>query len=375
MKKLLALLTVACMLFAFASCGKSEDTKDTVSASAPSAVQEEFKAPENYTTVLLVTINPQFRLYLDASGNVLALEPINDDAKSIKENISFENESYESVVEKIVTASKDGGFIKEDTSVKIEVAIVEEPKEADEQAKQEMKTTIENKVNETAEKLHIDVVVTVTEQTSGTASSEVATSDVTSSDTASVGSKPQTPVESKPPHTHSYSAATCTEAKKCSCGATEGSARGHDYKEGVCTRCGGKDPDYRTPVGKKDGVWVGNYLLNDKFYRVKLTLSGKGTGVGVDLALLITDDMKDKEFEETTTFDGKQYGFYAGDGCELKVTESGTKVIMTEDDDESLVLERTGENTFVAKKADGWFVKDFLKLPVGTVFEFSAKTK
>ena len=45
-------------------------------------------------------------------------------------------------------------------------------------------------------------------------------------------------------HTHSYSSATCTSPKKCSCGATSGSALGHSYSSATCTspakcsRCG-----------------------------------------------------------------------------------------------------------------------------------------
>lgn len=38
---------------------------------------------------------------------------------------------------------------------------------------------------------------------------------------------------------HSWSSATCTLSKKCNvCGTTEGSALGHNYSSGVCTRCG-----------------------------------------------------------------------------------------------------------------------------------------
>lgn len=39
------------------------------------------------------------------------------------------------------------------------------------------------------------------------------------------------------PHTHDFSDATCTEAPKCSCGETQGEALGHDYVDGVCSRC------------------------------------------------------------------------------------------------------------------------------------------
>ena len=37
-----------------------------------------------------------------------------------------------------------------------------------------------------------------------------------------------------PPHTHSYSDATCTAPAKCSCGATNGSALGHKWQDATC---------------------------------------------------------------------------------------------------------------------------------------------
>lgn len=45
-------------------------------------------------------------------------------------------------------------------------------------------------------------------------------------------------------HTHTFSDATCTAPKTCSCGATEGEATGHSYTKGVCTKCGSADPNY-----------------------------------------------------------------------------------------------------------------------------------
>ena len=43
---------------------------------------------------------------------------------------------------------------------------------------------------------------------------------------------------------HSYSAATCNAPEKCTrCGATSGSALGHNYHSGKCTRCGKTDPN------------------------------------------------------------------------------------------------------------------------------------
>ena len=55
--------------------------------------------------------------------------------------------------------------------------------------------------------------------------------------------------ETKAATEHNWIDATCTEAKHCDiCGETEGEALGHDYVEGVCTRCGETDPKYRAPL-------------------------------------------------------------------------------------------------------------------------------
>ena len=68
----------------------------------------------------------------------------------------------------------------------------------------------------------------------------------------------------KPTHTHSYSATvtapTCTEkgytTHTCACGDSYKdsyvNALGHNYKDGVCTVCGAKDPDYTPPVVKEN---------------------------------------------------------------------------------------------------------------------------
>lgn len=90
--------------------------------------------------------------------------------------------------------------------------------------------------------------------------------------------QPTTEVVTEPPHVHSFSDATCTSPKTCSCGATEGSANshawieatctepkkcsicgttsgltaGHTFSDGKCTSCGKNDPDYE----KVMMVWI-----------------------------------------------------------------------------------------------------------------------
>lgn len=110
MKKVFALLLALSLIFTFAACGGEKKPSTDNSQSGTSAV--EFKAPENYATVLLVTINPVFRLYLDAQGSVLAVEPVNDDSKSIAKDIRNTTGDLDTVVQDIVAASDKGGLLK-----------------------------------------------------------------------------------------------------------------------------------------------------------------------------------------------------------------------------------------------------------------------
>lgn len=82
--------------------------------------------------------------------------------------------------------------------------------------------------------------------------------------------------QTEPEHTHSYTlsdekAATCTDAGKktysCTCGDTYSEtidALGHEYVDGVCSRCGTKDPDYKeTEVPSEDVVYnLGNAVTS-----------------------------------------------------------------------------------------------------------------
>lgn len=82
---------------------------------------------------------------------------------------------------------------------------------------------------------------------------DTATSTVTEEQTLEEETTEEEPLPDKvvvpdtttvPVHQHSFSVATCTAAAKCSCGETSGSALGHKYQKGTCTRCGAKDSTY-----------------------------------------------------------------------------------------------------------------------------------
>ena len=106
-----------------------------------------------------------------------------------------------------------------------------------------------------------------TKEPETTAAPETTAETTTASTTAAITERVTEPV-----HTHSFSAATCTKPKTCSCGATEGNAAGHNWKaatcttpkkctvcgetsgsvtahgysNGTCTVCGANDPNYVT---------------------------------------------------------------------------------------------------------------------------------
>lgn len=67
------------------------------------------------------------------------------------------------------------------------------------------------------------------------------------------------PVEpTEPPHTHTFSAATCTEPKTCSCGETQGDANGHEWRDATyttpqtCSVCGATEGSSLAIPGKEN---------------------------------------------------------------------------------------------------------------------------
>lgn len=350
MKKIISIALALCFVLALVSCGKS-GTSSLETSSGDSA--ESFVKPEQYASVLLVTINPQFRLYLDENGKVLAVEAVNKDAESMKDSITFENQSFETVIETIVTTANKNGFVKADATINFEIV---ESKETN-IAQSDILSKAEKMANDTANELEIEIKVNVS------------------------GIKPtDDPSSSEPAHTHSFSAATCTEPKKCSCGAVEGTALGHDYKDGVCTRCKAKDPNYKpTSVLQKQGKWTLQYLNGKQLYSVSMTVCKPGqnsatVGIGDLLTSLPSNMQEDPNIEDDCEiFNGEYYYIGMGDGGDIKtVKEDNGIVTITDASGNNLVLTRTGENTLKCASSPERFI--FISgIPVGSVFTFVAE--
>ena len=345
MKRFFPLLLALMLVFSLCACGKNAGNDDSNAGSTPGT--DTFTPPANYVTVMTITINPQFRLYLDANDQVLAVEPVNDDAKTIAGKITTGD--LETVVEKIATAAKDGGFVTEAATVEIQVTEVKD-EAVDTSAILEK---AESSAVDSFQKLEIEA--------------EVNTSV-----------SPEVPAPSDPtvpPHSHVYADATCTLPATCQCGATQGEALGHDYKNGICSACGEKDPDFSyTAIAKKSGKWKVTLASDAAAYKATFTLSGTSgqsvtASVGDPLSSF-PEEVREDVKADCEKIDGNYYFFGKGDGDDLTVAESGDTVTLTDSSGNTLTLKRTDENTLtVSESADSFAF--FGKVPTGTKLTFT----
>ena len=242
-KKVFSLLLTLSLLFVFVACSNGGEEPSTVGTEPSSEAEtagdneEVFVKPENYATVLTVTINPQFRLYLDADGIVLAVESVNKDAEEVKEELSFEKDNYESVVEKIITKSEEKGYVKKDAVINVEITETKDTTVNTVEILDKITVT----VNQTAAKLELTVEIKTEDKS---AIAEQPTEGATES-TEQLTTTPTEPQKTDPTEatttvptqcSHTYKAATCTAPKTCSkCGTTEGAAAGHNWSDATCT--------------------------------------------------------------------------------------------------------------------------------------------
>lgn len=179
MKKLLAAFLTLVLLFGLCACAGNKNENNN---SQPDA-EYSFVAPENYETVLTVKINPEFKLYLDASGKVLAVESVNDDAKAVADAVNYENQNFRTVLKLIIVEAHEKGFVKE--NAKVQITAVKKDGQASEIA-----SDASLAVTEAADELKVVIVVDV-DKAPGKDETDATTSD--KDDTASnQTSKPST---------------------------------------------------------------------------------------------------------------------------------------------------------------------------------------
>lgn len=249
MKKILCLILAMLMVaFCFAGC-KTNDVDSSTTSSTVSTASSKFVAPDNYATVVLVSINPQFRLYLDADGIVLAVESVNNDAKAVTDKIDYKGTDYKDVIKDIVDAANDCGFIKENATIDIKITeAVDENVDAD-AVLDDMKKSVDDKLDQleiTAE-ITTSVVINKDEASSSAASSSPSSSS--SAPTSSASSTSSAPAckhsktEIKPISTgsnviDSSKLDVVNHAKYCATCKKNLGLEKHTVKDGKCSACG-----------------------------------------------------------------------------------------------------------------------------------------
>lgn len=215
-KKTFALLLALCLVFSFAACSNDENPSSDPSTDNAST----FEKPENYSAILLASINPQIRMYLADGGIVLAVEAVNEDAEQIVDEILTEGADYKTVIKAFVSAANSKGFIKDGATIEFEIAEQKNDKLNTESVLAE--ASLAAKTAATEFNISLEVITNADDPADETNSNTDATEQPTDN------------TEQTEAHTHTYSEATCTEAAKCSCGATNGSALGHSWQSATC---------------------------------------------------------------------------------------------------------------------------------------------
>lgn len=413
MKKIIALMLVVVFVFTLCACNSKNTVSETDTSTPISS--ETFVKPENYTSVLLVSINPQFKLYLDENNMVLEVEPVNDDAKSFCESIDFKNQTVETVVGNIVEKANEKGFIKANVTVDFEIT-----EQKDGFNNSDILTKVVSAANQKASELNIEIKTETKEKSESETieNSEATTSSQPEETTKKEEStsKPTTttkPTESKPTHTHEFSAATCAAPQKCSCGETKGFALGHKWQDatcqapktcsvcktiegnklkhtydedGICSLCKSKDPNFKYPaVSSMDGNWKSvhkqeNYLCELTYHftlnppKDLLPFGAGEWGYFPEEEMQLENNESLDDYESIVWTDGKTY-YKLGGGMVMEgiFEESDDKVIVTDyySNNKKMVLQRISTNRMKVISFDSQI--EYVNIPIGTILTFCEK--
>ena len=356
---ILCFLFVA-MFFSLMACDKMEEPSQVESTAGTVAEGEAgFVKPENYAMVVTITINPQLRLYLDNGGKVLAVEAINQDAEALCENLSLVDESYESVVETIVTKAEEQGYMQKDAVIHVEVT----------ETKQDTLDTTDvlDKITETVNQTAVELQLTVevkTEDATDTSQPDENIKEETSGTTSATESVPCS---------HTYSEATCLAPKTCSkCGATEGDVAAHNYQNGLCGSCADRQLGYgvwRVVRPSEHGIFIVRISFNVQNNMDDLGLFEYREASAIpkdDLDMMISMNVQPLEYQ------GKTYYPYGGQGDICYHEGDGNSVtvyigVPGGDQSRKIQLRKTGKEQAVVTAATGADVYD---LAENMIFEF-----
>lgn len=258
------------LVFSLSACQNQVIYSKNSSDIAATVQQSSFKKPDEYAAVLRIAMKPCANLYVDNEGAVVAVEPANEEAKKIVDEISNDYKNYLTVIREFIIIAKKQGFIAD--SAKFEIGI-SETKLLNVNA-EDILSSAARTAQATADELKIVIEVILVNDVKANAANEGDTS-LTSANSLNNAAFSSSSFngnggQSAKAHNHNYAKATCTEPKRCSCGATQGSPLGHGFENGICKRCGLKKASQiqYTVVYNSNGGWgtTGNstHIYNEK---------------------------------------------------------------------------------------------------------------
>ena len=77
---------------------------------------------ENYTSYITLNINPSFSILTDEKGVVSNVVADNYDGEIVLSDLTFTNENYKTVMEKIINSCKKSGYINSTNAISVEIA-------------------------------------------------------------------------------------------------------------------------------------------------------------------------------------------------------------------------------------------------------------
>lgn len=132
-KNLFVLLLVGCLMMLMVGCGKEKSqttannpTTDQTAANqgtdAPvKPTKPAIKEDIEYASVVEISINPFFRVYLDANQNVLEVESLNNDAVDVVKNLEISERNFDDIFKDILEESVSQGFLTDGKKVEVQV--------------------------------------------------------------------------------------------------------------------------------------------------------------------------------------------------------------------------------------------------------------
>ena len=124
------------LVLALGACGKEkatvEENSETVAEKEEPATETgetqkvtvEDQIPTDYAAAIIVTINPQVKMYVDVNNTIVGIEYLNEDAKTAYAGIDFLGKTVEEGMEQLVDAAVEKEFLTDGKEVSVDVAEV-----------------------------------------------------------------------------------------------------------------------------------------------------------------------------------------------------------------------------------------------------------